>query len=345
MTRLEDETARVLREGIRRWLADDPAAKSSALRHEGVLAELGLAGLLVAEDLGGGGGTLADAVAVSEELGRGLAETSFLTSAVMAVTALMAAGTPTAREIATELAAGKATAQLLVPASWRSTDTSEIGPPPQIRALDSSGPALHDWTMGAVAAEGGRTRLVAVRRSHSGTLAWPPGSGQLVELAVDAGPVLRRALDAGRIALAAELNGSAARALDLVTAYAANRATFGRLIGSYQAYRHACAEHWISLQLNRALVRSAVHAYQTGDPETTRIAAAAAAGAAEGLRAMGEATILLHGGIGFTWEHQAQRHLRHANDAHAYLHGTMTQWDLARPRRRAREERSTQDAG
>jgi alkylation response protein AidB-like acyl-CoA dehydrogenase len=339
-----DDVGDVLRGGIRRWLADAPPAGSAALRHEGLLTELGLTGLLVPEDLGGGGGTLTDAVAVAEELGRGLAETSFLAGAVMAVSALTAADTPAAREIAAELAAGKATAQVLVPPGWRATEASQAGPPPRIRDVDSPGTVVPDWTLGSVAEATG-TQLVAVRAPESGAVSWPPGSGQAVELAADAAPALGRALDAGRIALAAELNGSAARALDLVTEYAGTRSTFGRLIGSYQAFRHACAEHWVSLQLNRALVRSAVRAHETSDPEASRVAAAVAASAVEGLRAMGEATILLHGGIGFTWEHEAHRHLRHANDAHAFLRGALTQWEMARPRTRAAEERSSRHVG
>jgi alkylation response protein AidB-like acyl-CoA dehydrogenase len=343
MTGSEDDGA-VLREGIRRWLAKPPPAGSTPLRHEGLLTELGLSGLLVPEWLGGGGGTLTDAVAVAEELGRGLAETSFVAGAVMAVNALTAADTPAARDVATELAAGKATAQVLVPVGWEATAVSQAGPLPRIRDADSSDTVVPDWTLGAIA-EGTGTRLVAVRRPESGDVAWPPAPGQAVELATDAAPALARALDAGRIALAAELNGSAARALDLVTEYAGTRSTFGRLIGSYQAFRHTCAEHWITLQLNRALVRSAVRAHESADPDVSRIAAAAAASAAEGLRAMGEATILLHGGIGFTWEHEAHRHLRHANDAHAFLRGALTQWGLARPRTRASEERSGRDVG
>jgi alkylation response protein AidB-like acyl-CoA dehydrogenase len=306
-------TEQILRDGVRRWLRTAEPA-NGPLPHEGLVSELGLSGLLVPEQLGGAGGSLDDALVVQEELGRALATTTFLRSSVLAVTALVAADTQSARAVLTEVAGGKLTAELLIPASWRADDPAAQG---------ATRDCPSDWVIEAVGSRGA-VSLVG-RRRHDPIAARP------VVLAEAGTPALARAMDAGRIALAAELNGSAARALDLVTEYGVVRETFGRAIGSYQAFRHACAEHWITLQLNQALVRSAAASWARDDQETTGLAAAAGASAAEGARAMAEACVLLHGAIGFTWEHEAHRHLRRAVEAVAFLRGTTTQWELSLP--------------
>jgi len=327
MTNALTETERLLRESVHRRLAT-PRAVDRAAWDDGLLEELGLTGLLIPEHLGGAGGTLLDAIAVQEELGQGAALTSFLENDIFAAVVLVSSG-DVGSELARELAAKKARFRVLVPATWSPDDASALGPGPYPLLDEAAEPPESDWVLGAAEVPGAATRLVAVRTERQAS-SWPP-TASAFQLATSARAALARGLDAVRIALAADLNGSAQRALRLVLDYGGIRETFGRKIGSYQVFRQTCAEHWIAGRVNAALVRAAAESWQHGDADTASLAAAAAASAAEAARDASEACILLHGGIGFTWEHEAHLHLQRALAAIAYLGGTTRQWGLSLP--------------
>jgi alkylation response protein AidB-like acyl-CoA dehydrogenase len=122
--------------------------------------------------------------------------------------------------------------------------------------------------------------------------------------------------------IAAESLGSVETALDVSVAYAKERFTFGRAIGSYQAVKHALTEVLRQLENGRSLLYYAGWA-RTGAPEEFALAASAARSV--GGRALDTAArtmISVHGGIGATWEHDAPLYFRRAQLSRRLLGGT-----------------------
>jgi alkylation response protein AidB-like acyl-CoA dehydrogenase len=118
---------------------------------------------------------------------------------------------------------------------------------------------------------------------------------------------------------AAESVGVAERAMEMAVAYAKERKQFGRPIGSYQAVSHACAQMLLEVEGARSAVYWAAWALDH-EPETAPLAAAcAAAYAGDAGRRVPRASLQVHGGIGFTWEHDLHFFLKRGEaNAHAY---------------------------
>ena len=122
------------------------------------------------------------------------------------------------------------------------------------------------------------------------------------------------------VANAAESVGVAQRAMEMAVAYAKERTQFGRPIGSYQAVSHACAQMLLEVEGARAAVYWAAWALDH-EPETGPVAASMAkAYAADAGRRVTSAALQVHGGIGFTWEHDLHFLLKRAH-ANARMYG------------------------
>jgi alkylation response protein AidB-like acyl-CoA dehydrogenase len=121
---------------------------------------------------------------------------------------------------------------------------------------------------------------------------------------------------------AAESVGVAERAMEMAVAYAKERKQFGRAIGSYQAVSHACAQMLLEVEGARSAVYWAAWALDH-EPETAEIATACAkAYAGDAGRRVPRAALQVHGGIGFTWEHDLHFFLKRGEaNAHAYGEG------------------------
>jgi alkylation response protein AidB-like acyl-CoA dehydrogenase len=117
--------------------------------------------------------------------------------------------------------------------------------------------------------------------------------------------ILRRALDAAAVAVSAELCGVAQRALEMSVEHAKTRRQFGRPIGSYQAISHRCADMLVQLESARSLTYNAARALESGEAGAPLAASMAKAYASDAARWITAATIQVHGGVGFTWEHDA----------------------------------------
>jgi acyl-CoA dehydrogenase len=115
-----------------------------------------------------------------------------------------------------------------------------------------------------------------------------------------------------RVALAAELVGTAQRALDGAVAYAKERRQFGRPIGSFQAIKHLLADRHVQLDAARMLVHTAAAAIDAGDGDADEAAAAALVAACDAADATTGDAPQVHGGIGFTWEHPSHVFLKRA---------------------------------
>jgi alkylation response protein AidB-like acyl-CoA dehydrogenase len=122
---------------------------------------------------------------------------------------------------------------------------------------------------------------------------------------------------------AAESVGVAERAMEMAVAYAKERRQFDRPIGSYQAVSHPCAQMLLEVEGARAVVYWAAWALDN-DPETAPLAVACAkAYAGDAGRRVPRASLQVHGGIGFTWEHDLHFFLKRGEaNAHAYGEGS-----------------------
>jgi alkylation response protein AidB-like acyl-CoA dehydrogenase len=254
------------------------------------LADIGFLGITVPEAHGGAGGSLLDLAVVAEQAGAVLAGPSLVTAARAAV---LLADQP---DLAAALAEGTR--------SFAVVD----GEHPALDAVDADTfLALVD---GDLVVGGGEVTTGKPMDATRGL-----GVVALRDTRVlvpDAGALWARARDVGLVALAAEDLGAAARAVEVGVAYAKDRQAFGRQIGSYQAVKHSLVDAWVGVEQLRSLVWWAAWAADSAPDELPLAAAAAKAFAAEALERAAETCIQVHGGTGFTWEHDAHLYWRRA---------------------------------
>ncbi|MGI9005840.1 MAG: acyl-CoA dehydrogenase family protein [Streptosporangiaceae bacterium] len=310
-------------------------------------ADIGCAGLLIPEELGGAAASYREAAVVAEEIGRAIAPVPFLGSAVLATAALLdvwRAGEPgaeTAAGLLTELAAGRATAVLAMafsamPDGSRPELTVRVGPPAEgdadgLYRLSGAVSGVADGLPAdvlLVPADGVPHGLFVVAADAAGLTRTPVVSldmtRQLADLTLDkvlarriaAGPeaelAVAAALRAGAGMLASEQLGLAGRALEITLAYVKQRYQFARPVGSFQALKHRLADWWVAVTQARAAARYAAACLADGDQDAPVAVALAKATCSETAMLAGQEMIQLHGGIGFTWEHPAHLYLKRA---------------------------------
>jgi alkylation response protein AidB-like acyl-CoA dehydrogenase len=133
------------------------------------------------------------------------------------------------------------------------------------------------------------------------------------------GDALTPARERAYIALAAELVGVAQHAMDMAVEYAKDRKQFGRPIGAYQAVAHPCAQMLLETEGARSAAYYAAWAADN-EPETVALAASVAkAYASDAAWRVTASSLQVHGGIGFTWEHDLHLFLKRARCGAAYL--------------------------
>ena len=167
-------------------------------------------------------------------------------------------------------------------------------------------------------------------------LAWL-GSAALADaprIEVGGAAEVARHLDVAAVAYAAELLGVAQRALDLAVAYAKDRVQFGRPIGSFQAVKHRCADMLVDVEGMRSAVYWAAWTLgdvDAADDERSIAASTAKAWCSDAASRVLASALQVHGGIGFTWEHDLHLYLKRAHlDAVAFGDATFHRARLAR---------------
>ncbi|MBM4383377.1 MAG: acyl-CoA/acyl-ACP dehydrogenase [Deltaproteobacteria bacterium] len=320
---LSDEQ-KLLEESLRRFLAErvpttrvrelleTPDAHDAKLWSE--LAELGVAGCLIAEEHGGAGLTLLDAAVIATALGHAATPVPFLGSAILAPH-LIAAGSEAQRtEWLPKLAAGKARIGVAIAE--------------QVERRDDAGASLADGKLRGLAlfaidgvgadayivAAGDALALVAKNAPGLTVEAMPTvdRTRRLAELRFDGTPaeVLARgeaaraaiasALIAARVALAADMLGACDRALAMSVDYAKQRKQFDRVIAQFQAVKHLCAEMAAAIEPARSLVWYAAHAAHEIPAEAPLLSLHAKAHLADIAMDVVRTATQVHGGIGFT---------------------------------------------
>jgi alkylation response protein AidB-like acyl-CoA dehydrogenase len=283
----------------------------------GELAELGAAGVLVPDEHGGSGLAHLDAALVAEELGRAVAPAPFLGSAVLAVTALREAGSPAQQaEWLPQIAQGR----LRVGAALNESYSRREGAGVRIERGRLSGKSLFAIDVpgaDAILIHAEPAALALVRVDARGLACEPLRTidvtrrlaelrlegvepAALLEASSDATLALDRVLDAGRAALAGDLLGACESMLDQAVEYARQRTQFGRVIGSFQAVKHMCAEMAAELEPARSLLWYAAHALEAIPADGPLMVAHAKAHLAEIGRMIADTSTQVHGGIGFT---------------------------------------------
>jgi alkylation response protein AidB-like acyl-CoA dehydrogenase len=292
-----------------------PVDKSVAADVWSTLAELGIAGILIPEAHGGSGLTLLDAALVSEMLGRHVAPAPFAATGVAAPLALMQAGSPTQQaEWLPKLASGKTMAGMAI-----SERIAGARDGTGITASDGklNGKALFVMAAAAplciVSDRDGGLHLVetasrGVTHVPLETIDVTRPLGELQFDNVEAEPlnggdahlVFAKMRDAAWTMLAADTLGAGQHMIEKAVEYAKERQQFGRIIGSFQAVKHLCAEMAAELEPCRALVWYAAHAFDAIPAEASLTAAHAKAHTSEIGRFVARTATEVHGGMGFT---------------------------------------------
>jgi alkylation response protein AidB-like acyl-CoA dehydrogenase len=128
-----------------------------------------------------------------------------------------------------------------------------------------------------------------------------------------------RALDIAAVTLAAETLGAARWMLDTSVAYAKVREQFGEPIGSFQAVQHKCADDLLDLERAWAATYWAAMCLDADDADAPRAAAIAKASTCDAARKIAKDSIQIHGGIGYTWEHDLHLYIRRVYAAEGLL--------------------------
>jgi len=123
---------------------------------------------------------------------------------------------------------------------------------------------------------------------------------------------LARVLDRATVALCAEMCGGAQKVLDMTVEYAKIRQAFGRPIGSYQGVKHRAADMLVDVENSKSITYYAAWALDENSPEAPLAVSMAKAYVSDAYRRVAAAGIQLHGGIGFTWEHDLHLYFKRA---------------------------------
>jgi alkylation response protein AidB-like acyl-CoA dehydrogenase len=326
-------------EEVRR-LMETPEGFSRELWKE--TAELGWTGLTVPEAFGGAGLGWVDLVVLLEETGRTLFPSPLL-STTLAAAAIAGGGTDAQRERwLPSLADGSriGTLAFLEASDLHQPEGVQLAGLPSGAGFRLSGEKLHVPDAGAadlfvVAFRTGAAPreigLAVVERDGPGVAAEalpaldltkrvgklsldgaPVGPDALLGRPGAAWPALARLLDLGACAVVAEAVGSAQAVLQLTVGYAKSRIQFGEPIGKFQGVKHPLAEMYVDVESFRSLVNYAAWALDEGSDEAPLAVSRAKAYASEAFPRIGIDCVQLHGGIGYTWEYDAQLYLKRA---------------------------------
>lgn len=279
------------------------------------LAELGATGVLIAEDSGGSALTLLDACLIMQSLAHAVTPTPFLSSSIIAPLMLSAVDRhetgPWLRGIAAgELVIGVALTELysvregagirlrggrLHGKAMMALDA--CGSDKILVAIDGVSFAIVDRKAKGVSVE----RLVTTDRTRC-TAEVVLSDAQPDAVFENAGRAIERGLDAGRIALAADVFGACESMIEQSVRYANQRKQFDRLIGSFQAVKHMCAEMAAELEPARSLLWYAAHSFDAFPEEAPLLASLVLSHMSEIGREIASVSTQVHGGIGWTDE-------------------------------------------
>lgn len=318
------EEQRMLQDTVGRFLADASEldiVRKSAEAHEAYskaiwsgFAELGVAGILIPEEHGGLGLGMLEAALMSEMTGRHVAPIPFVGTAVMAPLALALGGSDEQKAAwLPRLASGEIVAGVAVTETIGARDGAGVSAQGDVLSGSAlfviDGPGADIFIVAdeegalflvAASAEGleridlttiDLTRPVSELRFENVTAERLPNSGPAV---------VKQIIDAGRTMVAADTLGASQMMIEKAVDYAKERKQFGRVIGSFQAVKHLCAEMAAELEPCRSLVWYAAYAQDAIPQEGSLMSCHAKAHLSEVGRFVARTSTEVHGGMGFT---------------------------------------------
>jgi alkylation response protein AidB-like acyl-CoA dehydrogenase len=327
-----------------RKLMDTPEGVTPALW--GKLAEQGWTGLIYPEAHDGTGLGLVDLVVLMEEMGRAVVPGPYLSTVLLGGLAILEAGSDgQKREWLPKIAAGDKRVTL----AWMEP-SAMLGPQGvTVQAVGKAGRYVISGTKLFVPDAHTADAIVVAARTSAGTspedgvslfLLPKPVPGLEVQLLptmdqtrklcevtlrdVSVGPEallgaagagwgpLARVLDRATVGLCAEMCGGAQKVLDMTVEYAKIRQAFGRPIGSYQGVKHRAADMLVDVENSKSITYYAAWALDEASPEAPLAVSMAKAYVSDAYRRVAAAGIQLHGGIGFTWEHDLHLYFKRA---------------------------------
>ncbi len=307
------------------------------------MVELGWPALTVPEEDGGIGLGMIEAGILAEELGRVIAPGTLLPTVTQFVPAVRETGTPEQRaQFLGRVAAGEIQGALAVaehrgsydPAS--ATTTVSFGPDGAVlhgeKRFVMEGDAVDELVVvaraeGTQGDDGVCAVVVPVAATHTTAVHAFDGSRRLAHVRLDGVRVdrdrvlgepgtasvasgLRRAIEASTVALALEIVGTAQTIFDITLEYVKQREQFGVPIGSFQAIKHKFADMMISLERARSTGYFAALTIAEDDPRRATATSVAKAAAGDCQRLLAKEGIQIHGGIGYTWEHDMHLYVK-----------------------------------
>ena len=304
----------ILEESVRKYLSSEVpldavrAVTSGETTDAGIwqsLAEMGLAGVLIPEAHGGAGLGMLDAVVIAEALGYAACPGPFLSTAVMASYLLNESGATDslARMAIGEYRVGIAFGDAIGARKGQVSESGSTLSGQTLFALDTEADAY------LVALNDGRVFMVETSALTRVSLTTIDHSRSVCELNFDASPaclvtddvaLLKQTILRGRAIQAADTLGAAQCMLDRAVAYSLERKQFNRVVGSFQAVKHMCAEMASQLEPCRAFVWYAGHAFDERSDDAAVTACHAKAHLAEVGQFVAKTSTEVHGGMGFT---------------------------------------------
>jgi len=319
---------------VRKMMADDTAHATELWKK---IAQLGWLGIIVPEDFGGSGGSFLDLVVILEEAGKSLLPGPFFATALLGTTAILGGGSADQKStllpkivegnhIVTLALAEKSgrydAAGVTLSASAKGADfvlsgekffvpDAHVADQIIIAARTSQGSNPEDgitlFLVDSKAPGVTTTQLKTVdmtrRQCHVALQDVAVARAQVLGEVGKGWSVLRRVLDQAMAGLCAEMVGTGQKALDMAVAYAKERVQFGKPIGSFQAVKHKCVDMMVQVENARSLTYYAAWTVDENVDEAKQAVPMAKAYCSDMTKTVTSEAIQVHGGIGFTWEH------------------------------------------
>jgi len=310
------------------------------------LAEQGWLGLIVPEEFGGMALGIVDLAVLMEEMGRAVVPGPFFSTVLLGGLAILDAGTDAQKKAwLPKLASGEARATLawMEPSADLGARGITLGATARGGGYTLNGTKLfvqdaHTADVIVVAArtavgassEEGISLFLVPKGAPGMTVTLLPTMDQTRKLCevslkdVAVGPEalmgqagsgwapLSRVIDRATVGLCAEMCGGAQKVLDMTVEYAKIRQAFGRPIGSYQGVKHKAADMLVDVENSKSITYYAAWAMDEGVAEGPLAVSMAKAYVSDAYRRVAGAGIQLHGGIGFTWEHDLHLYFKRA---------------------------------
>ena len=311
------------------------------------LAEQGWLGLVYPEQYGGAGLGFVDLTVLMEEMGRAVMPGPFFSTVLLGGLTILEAGSDAQKkEWLTRIAEGEARVSLAwtePSARWDAAGVTATA------AASAGGFTLSGTKLFVPDAHVAHALVVVARTGSAGedgislflvptgargvSVTLLPTMDQtrklcevtLDQVAVPASAILgekdggwrplSRVVQRATVALCAEMCGGAQKVLDMTTEYAKIRIAFGKPIGSYQGVKHKAADMLVDVENAKSLTYYAAWAVDENVPEAALAASMAKAYASDAFRKVAGAGIQLHGGIGFTWEHDLHLYFKRAKSS------------------------------